>query len=1371
LCKNTARVKNRGKIVLLCKKQKGESIMKKVIRVFVLSVLFVLPAAAQVTSVLWGVSGEAWNTNGLLKDYSNVGYMYGNVAIPDTNAWPNGVNVTNFGAIANDEGDDSQAFINAIAACPSNQAVFVPNGRYIITDQIRVERDYVVLRGEDMYQTILFFPKNLAERYPPAEFDTSYGNGGFFQADGGTHKSIENLTMEFREQKKMGHWEHRYPNAIRYQGGVEHSWIRNIYFKNVDAAVTFSDADQISVLNLIMDHCIERYDFIGSSGNIRWVGHVGIGMGKLKRSLMHNIEFKGKYFHEFDIINVPAYNVVSSVKGYEMALHNHGQGANHNLYTEVDFGTGVRNFGALTDGQRVHHETYWNMDADQLIDPSSFTNCTGSNVFVGVHANFATEIRDDFYYESIDPDTLTPSNIYLAQLVYRGKPLPEPPPPQPPTPPELTGDVRILNPTDDISGAGGDPDGKTLGFGSYMKFDLSELQDLSTIAKARLKVCMTARKAGSGSFTLSVLSVADDSWTQDNIPSDPPAGSVQGSVLIDDEVRYKWWEIDITSYVQQEWGTDKKVSLKFSNDRSGTFLGSMGSRENGLAPKLFIERVADPVAGPPAAPTGVESISSNGWIRLNWDDNTEADFAYYNVYAEPAPNRDHPIAQDLQLSEFNNISDVENWDICKMASNTVFTYSVTAVDEAGYESARTDIFGTTLHGANNPPAFGAGPHSLTDAMTEDAYSESVASDASDPESDQLYFHMVSGPGWLSVSTNGVLSGTPAVSDAGNEQVVIQVTSIGGSDQATYSLFVDTDADFPVGAPAAPTNVVATGGDNSVILNWDDNSESDFDSYSVYRSTTSGSYGAALTNGLTASTYIDNSAVNGTTYYYVINARDIVGNVSSNSTEVSATPAPDLTPPAAPTGLAATAGEATVSLDWNDNSEPDLGSYRVYRSTTSGSGYSEIANSLSSSDYVDNTAVNGTTYYYVVTAVDISGNKSADSNEDSATPVDAAPAAPTGLAANAGDNVVSLDWNDNGESDLASYSVYRSTTSGSYGAALASNVSSSAYVDNTAVNGTTYYYVVTAVDNGSNESAYSEEKWDTPVQPSAVTVGYYPFNSSSMVSTDSDTNSVAGDMVVGAGVTQSFETRSFWSPTQPSVKFDVGGDDGTVLDDDYFSFTITPAEGVTLDFTTLSFIDRSGGFSVSVASDQDSFETVIDSIAVAGSWATNTLDLSSLTSASGATEIRLYFHSGSGISDNYTINASVVSGSPPLTGYALWETTWGTDIGVETNDLDADGLSNFGEYTLGGDPTNSAASGTPPEFMKSGNGFIYVHPQRSDDGTITYTVETTTNLITGGWTNQGVVAVGTNITGGTLDFVTNDVGSIVKEKFFRLKMEQ
>lgn len=99
-----------------------------------------------------------------------------------------------------------------------------------------------------------------------------------------------------------------------------------------------------------------------------------------------------------------------------------------------------------------------------------------------------------------------------------------------------------------------------------------------------------------------------------------------------------------------------------------------------------------------------------------------------------------------------------------------------------------------------------------------------------------------------------------------------------------------------------------------------------------------------------------------------------------------------------------------------------------------------------------------------------------------------PLAPAGLSAIAGNGTVSLDWDDNGESDLAGYNVYRSTTSGSgYVRINPSLVSSSDYTDDDVTNGTTYFYVVTAVDTRSNESDASGEVSATPNVITSITI--------------------------------------------------------------------------------------------------------------------------------------------------------------------------------------------------------------------------------------------------------------------------------------------
>ncbi len=86
-----------------------------------------------------------------------------------------------------------------------------------------------------------------------------------------------------------------------------------------------------------------------------------------------------------------------------------------------------------------------------------------------------------------------------------------------------------------------------------------------------------------------------------------------------------------------------------------------------------------------------------------------------------------------------------------------------------------------------------------------------------------------------------------------------------------------------------------------------------------------------------------------------------------SGSITVSPAPATAPPApsAPTGLTATAGNALVNLLWN--AVPGATNYNVKRSTSNGGPYTTIGHT-SSTTYTDPGLANGTTYFYVVTAV-------------------------------------------------------------------------------------------------------------------------------------------------------------------------------------------------------------------------------------------------------------------------------------------------------------------------------------------------------------------------------------------------------------------
>ncbi|MGD0902240.1 MAG: fibronectin type III domain-containing protein [Terracidiphilus sp.] len=201
----------------------------------------------------------------------------------------------------------------------------------------------------------------------------------------------------------------------------------------------------------------------------------------------------------------------------------------------------------------------------------------------------------------------------------------------------------------------------------------------------------------------------------------------------------------------------------------------------------------------------------------------------------------------------------------------------------------------------------------------------------------------------------------------------------------------------------------------------------------------------------------------------------VSGSSSNSSSGGGGGGSQVTVPAAPTGLTATAGSASVALAWTASSGAT--SYNVYRGTTSGGeSATAIATGITSPSYSDTGLTNGTTYYYKAAAVNSAGT-SVLSAEASATPEPAAPAAPTGLTATAGNASVALVWT--ASSGASSYNVYRGTTSGGESAtAIATGITSPSYSDTGLTNGTTYYYKVAAV-NGGGTSGLSNEASATP----------------------------------------------------------------------------------------------------------------------------------------------------------------------------------------------------------------------------------------------------------------------------------------------------
>ena len=172
-----------------------------------------------------------------------------------------------------------------------------------------------------------------------------------------------------------------------------------------------------------------------------------------------------------------------------------------------------------------------------------------------------------------------------------------------------------------------------------------------------------------------------------------------------------------------------------------------------------------------------------------------------------------------------------------------------------------------------------------------------------------------------------------------------------------------------------------------------------------------------------------------------------------------------TAPVVHIGNSATSGKPV--LTWN--AVYGATSYRIYRSTSKGSGYSLLGTTTATS-YTNTGAKAGTTYYYRVKAVNDAGlspySNVVSGKVKSVTPKPAAPVVKIGHSATSGKPM--LTWN--AVSGATSYKVYRATSQkGTY--SLLGTVTTTSYTNTGAKAGTTYWYKVKAV-NSAGESAYS-----------------------------------------------------------------------------------------------------------------------------------------------------------------------------------------------------------------------------------------------------------------------------------------------------------
>ena len=418
------------------------------------------------------------------------------------------------------------------------------------------------------------------------------------------------------------------------------------------------------------------------------------------------------------------------------------------------------------------------------------------------------------------------------------------------------------------------------------------------------------------------------------------------------------------------------------------------------------------------------------------------------------------------------------------------SFKLTVTDNKG--ATATDYVNVTVSGekSNYKPTANAG----SDRSVNSSVIVTLDGSASSDTDGSIVSYKWKQTGGTQVSLTNDDTSTPSFTAPSTTDTVTFKMTVTDSMGATASDYVQVSVTSAItgSAPSAPTGVTATAGNGQVNISW--TSVSDATSYNIYWSTSTGvtkTSGTKLTGG--TSPYTHTGRTNGTTYYYVVTAVNSYGE-SSESSQVSGIPSTtttsDTTAPSSPSvsinsgATSSTSTSVTLTLSATDN----VGVTAYYASETSttpsasATGWTSVTSTTSYSASVSFALSSGSaTKTVYVWFKDAAGNISASSS-DSIT-LGSAPSAPTGVSATAGSSQVSISWSS--VSGATSYNIYWSTTSGvtkTTGTKITGGTSPYAHTGLT--NGTTYYYVVTAV-NSYGESSESSQVSATPSTTSST----------------------------------------------------------------------------------------------------------------------------------------------------------------------------------------------------------------------------------------------------------------------------------------------
>ncbi|MBI4313670.1 MAG: fibronectin type III domain-containing protein, partial [Candidatus Omnitrophica bacterium] len=487
---------------------------------------------------------------------------------------------------------------------------------------------------------------------------------------------------------------------------------------------------------------------------------------------------------------------------------------------------------------------------------------------------------------------------------------------------------------------------------------------------------------GAGAHTLSLLETGQPVDAAPPVISDVAGTSATttGAVLT--------WTTDETATSQVEYGLTTAYGSSTSLDSalitnhrvtlSGLAAGttyhyrvhSKDAAGNLATSGDFTVRTQDPPdTTAPAAPTGLTATAGDSQVILRWSANTEPDFIRYDLSRAATQSGPYTLVVSGNQTSATDTG---------LANGTTYWYRVTAVDKTGNESVPATVSATPL-------ASSTGNGSLAEQLQINGC-HFVGHDGGDNATLAQSFRL-GGSGTQKVQTIALhvkttyLNAWGIGSDPTGGLLVQLRTDAGG--QPSKTALASALLNPPIRGAwnsvtlAAPIEVTA-GTLYWIVIEY----------AGPVRWCGSYGIGATSNDGYPAGTAMRKYPSGP---WHLIPG-DLAFKVNGAGGGIPSATPPDTTPPAAPAGLTATAGDGRVTLSWSANTESDLAGYNIYQAPGAAGPFLKLtANFQTTTAYSATGLTNGTSYYFHVRAVDANANESSPSAAVSATPVAAAPA--------------------------------------------------------------------------------------------------------------------------------------------------------------------------------------------------------------------------------------------------------------------------------------------------------------------------------------------------------------------------------------------